>query len=61
MKTYARVDNGIVWELFSTDGNMAEMFHPAIVWADVTGLSPCPQQGWAAVEVDGVWKFTPAV
>lgn len=35
MKTYARIDNGIVAELFSTDGDITEMFHPDLVWVEV--------------------------
>ncbi|MFL9930867.1 DUF4376 domain-containing protein [Paraburkholderia sp. RL18-103-BIB-C] len=58
MKTYARIDNEQVAELFETDGNMAEMFHPAIVWVDVTLVSPQPVVGWGAAETNAVWSFS---
>lgn len=35
MKAYARIDGGIVAELFSTDGDITEMFHPDLVWVEV--------------------------
>lgn len=60
MRTYARIDEGIVMELFSTDGDMAEMFHPDLVWVDVTEVVPRPVQGWTAEESDGVWSFASA-
>jgi hypothetical protein len=34
MKTYARINDGIVAELLATDGDISQMFHPAIVWVD---------------------------
>ena len=32
MKTYARIENGLVAELIETDGDIAEMFHPSLTW-----------------------------
>lgn len=29
---YARLDAGVVVEFFETDGDIAEMFHPSLVW-----------------------------
>jgi len=46
MSIYARIQNGVVAELFETDGNIAEMFHADLEWDDVTNISPLPQQGW---------------
>lgn len=46
MRTYARIDEGAVQELFSTDGDMVEMFHPALKWVDVTDDNPAPLVGW---------------
>lgn len=46
MGAYVRVDNGVVAELFETDGDITEMFNPAIVWVDVTTVAPQPQVGW---------------
>lgn len=39
MKTYARIDNNVVAELFQTDGDIAQLFHPDLVWID-TGNTP---------------------
>ncbi|MFC4431394.1 tail fiber assembly protein [Cupriavidus respiraculi] len=47
MKTYARIDQGIVVELLHTEGNIAEMFHPDLVWIDVTDMKPCRPDGGA--------------
>lgn len=46
MKTYARINGGVVAELFDTDGDIREMFHPDLIWVDVTDISPMPQEGW---------------
>ncbi|MBD8125853.1 hypothetical protein [Pantoea agglomerans] len=46
MKTYARVERKIVQELFTTDGNIKELFHPSMQWVDVTGLKQEPSEGW---------------
>lgn len=35
MQTYARIDGGLVAELFKTDNDIAEMFHPDLVWVSV--------------------------
>jgi hypothetical protein len=53
MKTYARVYNGIVRELLSTDGDITKMFHPDLVWIDVTGFDPRPQEGWTYTDEGG--------
>lgn len=34
MKTYARIQGGVVVELFSTDGDITQMFHPDLVWVE---------------------------
>lgn len=34
MKTYARIQDGRVAELFATDGDITQMFHPALVWVE---------------------------
>jgi len=56
MRAYARIDGGVVAELLSTDGNMAEMFHPDLIWVDITDADPKPQQGWL---FDGNGFFPP--
>jgi hypothetical protein len=45
MKTYARIENSTVMELFSTAGDIATMFHPAIVWVECTS-NPSVAVGW---------------
>lgn len=46
MKTYARIERGIVHELFTTDGNIKDLFHPSMHWVDVTGYEQEPSEGW---------------
>ncbi|MBC3270761.1 MULTISPECIES: hypothetical protein [unclassified Pseudomonas] len=48
MKTYARISSDTVVELFTTDGNMAEMFHPDLLWVDISEVTPAPQLEWTA-------------
>ena len=43
---YARIEDGVVAELLETDRDITEMFHPALVWVDVTDISPPPKIGW---------------
>jgi hypothetical protein len=46
---YARIEDGRVIELFETDGNIAEMFHPSLVWVEVPhGFEVA--QGWVYLE-----------
>jgi hypothetical protein len=33
--------------------------NPALVWVDVSTITPAPQCGWAAAETSGIWAFTP--
>ena len=47
-----------VVELFSTEGNMAEMFHPDLLWIDITDITPTPQIDWAANFGTLGWVFT---
>jgi hypothetical protein len=54
MRTYARVQNGIVVELLKTDGDITAMFNPALVWVDVSSQTDVTE-GW---EFDGT-HFTP--
>lgn len=57
-KNYARVDGGLVVELFSTSGDITEMFHPSLIWVDVTVLEPSPQIGWSANKTADAWIFS---
>jgi len=44
---YARIDNGLVMELFETDGDITQMFPPILIWVEITNLDPQPEQGWS--------------
>ena len=56
MKTYARIENGIVAELLKTDGDITRMFNPTLVWVDVSSRADVIQ-GW---QFDGVDFTAPA-
>lgn len=53
MKTYARIENNIVVELLDTDGDIAEMFHPDMVWVDVSSVDGIAE-GWRVLGGDFV-------
>jgi len=57
MKTYANIADGVVQYLLPTDKDITEMFHPDMIWVDVTDAIPPIAFGWTAVEIDGVWSF----
>ncbi|WP_157664433.1 tail fiber assembly protein [Bordetella genomosp. 9] len=46
-KTYVRIQDGKVAETFvnNTEFPMSELFHPDLVWVDVTGMDPIPAAG----------------
>ncbi|MDE2197907.1 MAG: hypothetical protein KGJ41_02705 [Rhodospirillales bacterium] len=39
MKQYARVADGRIAELFSTDGDITRLFHASLRWVEVTGTA----------------------
>jgi hypothetical protein len=45
MKTYARIQDGLVAELLKTGGDITSMFNPALVWVDVSSR-PGIAEGW---------------
>lgn len=45
MRTYARIQNGLVVELLKTDSDIAKLFPPELVWVDVSG-QPNVKDGW---------------
>jgi len=55
MNKYARIYDAEVQELFSTDGDITEMFHPDFIWVDVTGMNPEPAVGWSACKEESGW------
>jgi hypothetical protein len=57
MKNYARIYDGSVIELFSTDRIISEMFHPDMIWVDISDMSPAPVVGWTAEFIDDVWSI----
>jgi hypothetical protein len=54
MKTYARIQDGLVAELLQTDGDITSLFNPALTWVDVSSQSDIAE-GW---HFDGT-NFTP--
>lgn len=46
MRTYARIHADVVAELFTTAGNIGDLFSPLLVWVDVTD-TPEVAIGWA--------------
>lgn len=58
MALYARIDNGKVAEFFETGDDITTLFNPALIWSDVTGLVPPPQEGWIATDNNGIWSFS---
>jgi hypothetical protein len=57
MKTYARVENHVVAEVINTTGDIVQMFHPSLVWVEVTGKGV--QEGWMQ-NSDGTFAPPPA-
>lgn len=45
MKKYVRIQNGIVAELLTTEGNISEMFAPGIMWVDASSVQNVAE-GW---------------
>lgn len=58
MRTYARIENSLVKELFETELNIEDVFGPPTVWTDVTDHDPVIGQNDTAIQVDGKWVFT---
>jgi hypothetical protein len=56
-RTYARIWEGQVVELLDTDRDISTMFHPALLWIDVTDEEEMPELG--ALFANGV--FSPAL
>jgi hypothetical protein len=60
MPTYARIDSGIVAELYAPPAEvaatpLADLFHAGLEWVDVSAVSPQPEPRWT---YDGA-AFTP--
>lgn len=50
MKTFARIQDGRVAELLTASVNPVKLFHPTLLWVDISGL-PNVTVGW---RFDGV-------
>ncbi|WP_459177416.1 hypothetical protein [Ewingella americana] len=59
MKKYARINNGMVAELFETDTDIKKLFHPSLIWVDITDLPHKPSEGWQFKE--GLFSEAPAL
>ncbi len=57
MKTFARLQDGLVAELLNTEHSIHTLFHPDMVWLDVSG-EPAVATGWVS---DGRTVRRPAV
>ncbi len=57
MKTYARLENHVVAEVINTTGDIAKLFHPSLVWVEVTGKGI--QVGWVQ-NTDGTFAPSPS-
>ena len=57
MKTFARLQDGLVAELVTTEQPIHMLFHPDIIWLDVSG-EPAVTTGWLS---DGRTVSRPAV
>jgi hypothetical protein len=56
MRKFARIDDGLVAELLTTDGDITAMFSPALIWIDVSN-GPAVAEGW---RYDGTNFLPPA-
>ncbi len=57
MKSYARLESRVVAEIITTGRDIATLFHPSLVWVDVTGQTV--QVGWTRRD-DGTFASPPA-
>ena len=46
MRKYARIEGGVIAEFFLTDQPIASLFHPSLLWIEVSTITPQPQIGW---------------
>lgn len=58
MSRYALIVDGLVNNLFETDGDITQMFHPDMVWVNIDPWPAC-DTGWIAEKIDNVWSFRP--
>lgn len=53
--------SGKVHEIFETDGDITSMFHPDLVWLNISEMNPEPEEGWTATQEDGQWLLAEPV
>lgn len=53
MRTYARLEDNKIFEFFTTDGDIDEIFMGGI-WVDITDLDEKPSTGW--IYNEGIFK-----
>jgi hypothetical protein len=51
--THALIANGLVVQVDAATFDV----NPALVWADITAITPAPQVGWSATQTSGAWTF----
>jgi len=61
MKKYARIEGSTVREIIShADAfDISKAYHPSLVWVEITGISPAPQEGWLYDEGTGGFAAPP--
>lgn len=57
MRKYANILIGEVFEIIETDQPIESLYHPDLVWVDITDIDPPPEQHWTASQRDGKWSF----
>lgn len=51
-------EDDMIFDIYDIEGEIAGMFPAELVFLEINGITPRPQSGWSAIEVDGVWKFS---
>ncbi len=57
MKTYARIENGVIAELLTTASDPAKIFHPLLTWREC--ITPGAEAGWLATATGFIAPPTP--
>lgn len=56
MSVYALIEARRVQQLFETDGDITQMFHPSFIWVNVDRVEGIAE-GWTATQTDTGWTF----
>jgi len=57
MQTYARIHEYLVVEKFTTGRDITSLFHPALIWVNISSIDPQPEVGWSFK--DGIFRLPP--